>query len=158
MRHRHHISTVAACLLLVTQFGCGGGDNPSQTAGNPLDGKLEGTPASSQNTQQSSAGIQQVSSTAGPSLKPNVVQTASLERDKLDMDDLDSDAPSLANEEVKIQELKEGSAEWSVREITRLKVQALPKTENVDELRKARAARNKKIIQLAMEEIGRAHV
>ncbi|QDV50341.1 TlpA family protein disulfide reductase [Gimesia fumaroli] len=157
MRHRHHISTVAACLLLVTQFGCGGGDNPSQTAGNPLDGKLEGTPASSQNTQQSSAGIQQVSSTAGPSLKPNVVQTASLERDKLDMDDLDSDAPSLANEEVKIQELKEGSAEWSVREITRLKVQALPKTENVDELRKARAARNKKIIQLAMEAVKQTH-
>lgn len=159
MRHRHHISTVAACLLLVTQFGCGGGDSPApQTAGNPLDGKLEGVPADSQNGSNSSAEIKQVSST-GPALKQNanLIRTASLERDKLDMDDLDNDSPSLADEEVKIQELKEGTAEWNVREITRLKVQALPKTQNVDELRKARAERNKKIIQLAMEAVKQTH-
>ncbi|QDT42233.1 Thiol-disulfide oxidoreductase ResA [Gimesia alba] len=159
MRHRHHISTVAACLLLVTQFGCGGGDSPTpQTAGNPLDGKLEGVPAESQNGSKPSAEIKQVSST-GPALKQNanLIRTASLERDKLDMDDLDNDAPSLADEEVKIQELKEGTAEWNVREITRLKVQALPKTQNVDELRKARAERNKKIIQLAMEAVKQTH-
>ncbi|WP_339731812.1 TlpA disulfide reductase family protein [uncultured Gimesia sp.] len=158
MRHRHHLIAVAACLLLVTQFGCGGGDSPSQTAGNPIDGKLEGAPADSQNTQQPSAEIKQVSST-GPALKSNanVIQTASLSRDKLDMDDLDNDSSSLANEEVKIEALKEGSAEWNVREITRLKVQALPKTEIVDELRTARAARNKKIILLAMEAVKQTH-
>ena len=61
MRHRHHLITVAACLLLVTQFGCGGGDSPApKTAGNPLDGKLEGVPADSQNGSKPSGKIQQV--------------------------------------------------------------------------------------------------
>lgn len=156
MRHRHDIITVAACLLLLTQFGCGGGDTPTQTAGNPTDGKLDGAPANSQDHPNPDTAIQQVSS-SGPTLKPNLIQTASLERDKLDMDDLDTDDPSLANEAVKIEALKEGSAEWNVREITRLKVQSLPKTANVDELRKARAERNKKIIQRAMEAVKQTH-
>lgn len=155
MRHRHPVISVAACLLLVTQFGCGGGDAPKQTAANPMDGKLDSTPAAPAGSQPP-AEIKQVSST-GPALQPNLVQTASLERDKLDMDDLDEDAPSLANEKVTIQELKEGSAEWYAREITRLKVLALPKTENVDELKIARAERNKKIISLAMEAVKQTH-
>ena len=155
MRHRHPVISIAACLLLVTQFGCGGGDAPKQTATNPMDGKLDSTPAAPAGSQPP-AEIKQISST-GPALQPNLVQTASLERDKLDMDDLDEDAPSLANEKVTIQELKEGSAEWYAREITRLKVLALPKTENVDELKIARAERNKKIISLAMEAVKQTH-
>jgi len=160
MRHRHGIMMIAACLLSLTQFGCGGGDSSApQTAGNPLDGKLESTPAESKASQKTpSAKITQVSQ-SGPALKPNenAIQTASLEREKLDMDDLDTEDASVADEEVKISELKEGSAEWNVREITRLRVLALPKTSNVEELKKARAERNQKIIQLAMEAVKQTH-
>ncbi|WP_299462069.1 TlpA disulfide reductase family protein [uncultured Gimesia sp.] len=159
MRHRHDITTIAACLLLLTQFGCGGGEtSPAQSAGTNIDGKLDGAPADSQTKSSPTGTITQVSQT-GPALNSpaGVIQTASLERDRLDMDDLDNDDKSLADEEVKIEELKPGSPEWSVREITRLRVQALPKTENVDELKKARAERNKKIIQLAMEVVKQTH-
>lgn len=160
MRHRHGIMMIAAGLLSLTQFGCGGGESPApQTADNKLDGKLEAAPADAKPLQKTpSAKITQVSQT-GPALKPNAnaIQTASLERDKRDMDDLDGDDESLADEEVKISELKEGSAEWNVREITRLRVLALPKTDNVEELKQARAARNQKIIQLAMEAVKQTH-
>ncbi len=92
-------------------------------------------------------------------MKPqsDLIQTASLEREQLDMEDLDTGGSSLADEEVKIEDLKEGTAEWNVREITRLKVQALAKTQNVDELKTARAERNKKIIQLAMDSVKQIH-
>ncbi len=39
MRHRHNIIVIAACILLVTQLGCGEGDS---AAVNTADGKLEG--------------------------------------------------------------------------------------------------------------------
>ncbi|MFK7778167.1 MAG: TlpA disulfide reductase family protein, partial [Gimesia sp.] len=84
-----------------------------------------------------------------------VIRTASLERERLDMDDLDNDL--LANEAVKIEDLNADSAEWKVREITRLRVQPIPKTENVDDLKKFRAERNKKIIHLAMEAVKQIH-
>ncbi|EDL57017.1 TlpA disulfide reductase family protein [Gimesia maris] len=159
MRHRHQILSIAAGLLLITQFGCGDGDSAApQAAGNLTDGKLDGAPADPQLQAVPKASITQVSQTgSGPALTPNMVQTASLEREQRDLDDVDGDEPSLADEEVKIQELKEGTAEWNVREITRLKVQAIPKTENVEELRTARSERNRKIIQLAMEAVKQTH-
>jgi len=160
MRHRHYFTTIAACLLLLTQLGCGGGDSaPSQSASNDnVDGKLDGAPADSQTNSLPTASITQVSQ-SGPALKSpsSVIQTANLERDRLDMEDVDNDDTSLADESVKIEDLKVGSAEWNVREITRLRVQALPKTKNVDELKKLRAERNKKIIQLAMEAVKQTH-
>lgn len=155
MRRRHHIISIAACLLLVCQFGCGGGDS---TVSNKIDGKLEGASADSGKKSLPTASIPSVSKTGGPALKPpsNIIQTAAVDREQLDMQDLDSDS-SNDNEEVKIENLKEGTAEWNVREITRLKVQALPKTTNIDDLKKARAERNQKIIQLAMESVKQIH-
>ena len=79
MRHRHGIMMIAAGLLSLTQFGCGGGESPApQTADNKLDGKLEAAPADAKPLQKTpSAKITQVSQT-GPALKPNAnaIQTA----------------------------------------------------------------------------------
>lgn len=157
MRHRHDFITIAACLLLLTQFGCGD-SSATQTADNQIDGELDGVTDDSQEKSMPTASITPVSQSR-PSAKPQagMIKTASLERERLDMDDLDNGDPSLANEAVQIENLKEDSAEWKVREITRLRVQPLPKTENVDDLKKFRAARNKKIIQLAMESIKQVH-
>ena len=104
MRHRHQILSIAAGLLLITQFGCGDGDSAApQAAGNLTDGKLDGAPADPQLQAVPKASITQVSQTgSGPALTPNMVQTASLEREQRDLDDVDGDEPSLADEEVKI--------------------------------------------------------
>ena len=159
MRHRHDLITIAACLVLLTQFGCGGGDSSAtQSAGNQIDGKLDGTPVGSQQNSLPTASINPASqSSQAAKFQGGVIKTASLERDRLDMDDLDDGDSSLGEEAVKIENLKVESAEWKVREITRLRVQALPKTENIDDLKRFRAERNKKIIQLAMEAIKQIH-
>ncbi|QDU09372.1 TlpA disulfide reductase family protein [Gimesia aquarii] len=159
MRHRHDFISIVACMLLVSQFGCGSEDSATpQAAGNNIDGKLDGAPTNPQPKPLPTTSISPVSQT-GPALKPNtnVIRTASLSRDQRDMQDLDNDDTSLKNEVTKIQELEEGTPEWNVREITRLKVTALPKTGNVDELKKARVDRNQKIIQLAMEAVKQCH-
>ncbi|MCH9654456.1 MAG: TlpA family protein disulfide reductase [Planctomycetes bacterium] len=159
MRHRHDIITAIACLVLLAQFGCGDGDSSAtQSTGNQIDGKLDGAGGDSQQSALPTASISPVSqSSQAAKTQLGVIKTASLQREQLDMDDLDNGTSSLANEEVKIEKLKADSAEWKVREITRLRVQALPKTEDVDDLKKFRAERNKKIIQLAMEAVKQTH-
>lgn len=159
MRHRYNLTTISACLLLLSQFGCGGGDSSAtQSAAEKVDDKIDVSLGESQPNSLITASMtpgSQSSQAATP--QAGVIKTASLERDRLDMEDLDSDDRSLANEAVKIEALKEDSAEWKVREITRLRVQSIPKTNNVEDLKRFRAERNKKIIQLAMEAIKQIH-
>lgn len=70
-----------------------------------------------------------------------------------------SRASSIAddNEAIEIADLKVGSAEWLLREITRLRVQAYPDEKDADSLKEIRRKRNLKLIELATEVIGQTH-
>ncbi|MGQ0633831.1 MAG: TlpA family protein disulfide reductase [Planctomycetaceae bacterium] len=71
-----------------------------------------------------------------------------------DDDEADPDDDDLASPKV---EPKEGTAEWMVREAMKLRLSAPPETEDVEALKKHRAQRNEKIIQLCQEAIAKTH-
>ncbi len=68
-----------------------------------------------------------------------------------------SESAKSADEDVPIAELKVGSPEWLLREITRVRVQPLPKEQDVDRLKQVRQERTLKIIELATEVIALTH-
>ncbi|MBI5761347.1 MAG: redoxin domain-containing protein [Planctomycetales bacterium] len=75
-------------------------------------------------------------------------QTARSEDDGDDEPDTDDMQPT---------ELKEGSADWLVRECMRIRIQPPPKTDDVEELRKNRKERNEQIVQHAQQAIQLTH-
>ncbi|MEX0724775.1 MAG: TlpA disulfide reductase family protein [Planctomycetaceae bacterium] len=71
--------------------------------------------------------------------------------------DPDGAVASDDDETIKIADLKVGSAEWLLREITRLRVEKYPADKDVDRLKDVRRERNLKLIQLATEVIAQTH-
>ncbi|MDA0834730.1 MAG: TlpA disulfide reductase family protein [Planctomycetota bacterium] len=61
------------------------------------------------------------------------------------------------NETITIADLEVGSAEWLLREITRLRVQPYPDDKDADRLKEVRRERNLKLIELATEVISQTH-
>jgi hypothetical protein len=61
------------------------------------------------------------------------------------------------DEEQSEQEPAKDSPEWALREIVRVKLEAPPKTEDLEKLRAARKIRNDKIIELATQVIAKTH-
>jgi len=66
-------------------------------------------------------------------------------------------APAEPDAEPAIVRPDQGTPEWLILQITQLKVQSLPETDDVNVLRKARQDRNQKIIEIATEVIAKTH-
>lgn len=103
-----------------------------------------GSPASPE-TNQSASG------TATKSVLPTAAigsQTKAVDDDGDDESDAEATTPAT---------LKEGSADWLVRECMRIRLQPPPKTDDVEELRKSRKERNEQIVQHAQQAIQLTH-
>lgn len=124
---------IIACACLILWVGCGGEDStPSGTSQTPAASEtVPTTPAAGET----------------PTTSPRTaLPTASI-----------GTAGQPGSEKTPIAELAEGSAEWSVREITRLLVQPLSETDDSAQLREARRERNQRIVDLATQAIASAH-
>ncbi|HTI51479.1 MAG TPA: TlpA disulfide reductase family protein [Planctomycetaceae bacterium] len=74
-----------------------------------------------------------------------------------DDDDDDDEPDDPADAEAAKVELKEGSPEWLIREAMKLRLEAPPKTEDVEELKAKRKERNERIIKLCQQAIAQVH-
>jgi len=135
------IQYLVVCLTLVALAGCGGGSEPaaevaSQTAA--------GKPAA------------KTPPTASIPAQPAAPQKplSGLEFDEEPEAETD---PLEGEDEIELGEPIEGSPEWGLKEIARLRVEPYPETEDVEELRKARKARNDRIVELAAGVVRQTH-
>lgn len=125
-----------SCLLIVAGLvasGCGSATpERSETGASASSGERQNLPTAS---------------IGGPAAK----KKAADEED--DEDDLDDPADAEA---AKV-ELKEGTPEWLIREATRLRLEAPPKTDDVEKLKAHRKERNEKIIEYCQKAIAQIH-
>jgi hypothetical protein len=122
----------AVGLMCAVATGCGKGtETPSNTAG--------GLPTAS---------ITPAQAAGGRSAETDGIDPEFADPD-LDADDGTAEAPAAPP--------REGTAEWYLHETMKLRLAAPPKTENIAELKKARAERNEKIIELAQQAISLTH-
>ncbi len=125
------MSVAAGCLGLLFLAGCSGGDEPAQVEQN-------GSPVTSD--EANSAGHPNSEQRSGALPIAAIHSAGTSEPDKIN-----------------VPKPKKGSPEWMVHEIIALRVQKLPATNDVEELRAARYRRNQQIIELAEQAIAATH-
>lgn len=148
---QHGLARLQVLLILTVSLwitGCGG--NPAPEPAAVTDGALDGS--------QGAAALTEIdgghSGSAGASADaPGVsLPTASIAAaDPAEADDLPDD------EAIEIRRPEQGTPEWIVLEITKLRLQPFPETDDVRELRKARRERNQQIARLAHDAIALTH-
>jgi len=74
-----------------------------------------------------------------------------------DDEEEEDEADDPADAEAAKVELKEGSPEWCIREATRLRLEAPPKTDDVEKLKAHRKERNEKIVEYCQKAIAQVH-
>jgi peroxiredoxin len=126
---------VVGCVGALALCGCGGSQPSSAESAGTAPQAAQAPQAETENANPPVAAI------AAPSMS-------------LDGVDLDVEALDAAKEEL---EPAKDSPEFVLREIVQLKLEAPPKTEDIDQLRAARKARNDKIIELATQVIAKTH-
>jgi len=68
-----------------------------------------------------------------------------------------AESQQSAEPKVQVEDLEQGSPEWIVREITRLRVQPAPETNDVEKLKAFRLKRNRKVIEFATQAVALTH-
>ena len=139
-------STLLALALGVSLgiSGCGGDSAPAESASTG--------DAPSAEVASSDAGSS-LAETANASPAPSIDLPAA----SIGSPDLDDPEDLADNEAIEIKRPEEGTPEWTVLEITKLRLQPFPETDDVKQLRLARRERNQKIAKLAHEVIALTH-
>ncbi|MBI1313093.1 redoxin domain-containing protein [bacterium] len=145
---------LAAALLALTLSvslgisGCGGGSESGETASSNAGSQSASVPSGSSAAAESSP-----AATPGTGTPETALPAASI-----GMAPGTDDPDDLAdNESVEIVRPREGTPEWTILEITKLRLQPFPETDDVNELRKERRERNEQIAKLAHEVIALTH-
>ncbi|MHC4876140.1 MAG: redoxin domain-containing protein [Planctomycetota bacterium] len=144
---RHGLTFALIAFALITSLGitgCGG-DAPPESGSTTVSSAGQTLPPSTESTGSNDAALSATSD--GSSLPAASINT-------VDPDDPEDFAD---NEEIEINRPQPGTPEWTILEITKLRLQAFPETDDVAELRKARRERNEQIAKLAHEVIAVTH-
>ena len=144
---RHGLASALLALALGVSLGisgCGGDSTPAGSA------SAGGTSSS-----------ELASGNAGGSLATNARGSSAPKIDlpaaSIGSPDLDDPEDLADNDAVDFKRPEEGTPEWTVLEITKLRLQPFPETEDVNQLRQSRRERNQKIAKLAHDVIALTH-
>ncbi len=136
---RHSLVGLATAFAIFVS-GCGGDSTSPQTA-------------------ESGSGAT-VTTPAAPSSEAGGLPTASISAGAASTPDLDSPeakAAAAANQREASGPAQKGSPRWLVLEMTKLRMQPFPETDDIEKQRAARRSRNQEIVKLAEEAIAKTH-
>lgn len=144
---RHGLASALLALALSVSLGisgCGGDSAPAETAATDNASQPaaagDSTPGGSSTTAQG---------TGAPAIELSAASIGS--------PDLDDPEDLADNEAIDFKRPEEGTPEWTILQITKLRLQPFPETDDVNELRTARRERNQKIAKLAHDAIAVTH-
>lgn len=142
---RHGLAAALALTVSLGLAGCGGDSTSTETASTTA----PATGAASGETTPDAAASEAVSQTGSPVTDLPAASIAS--------PDLDDPEDLADNETIDFKRPEEGTPEWTILEITKLRLQPFPDSEDVNVLRQARRERNLKIAKLAHDAIALTH-
>jgi len=146
---RHGLAWTLLPLALSVSLGisgCGGDSAPSETA-------ATGSAAQPSPASDAAAPVKSQTEAAPETGGSNIALTAA----SIGSPDLDDPEDLADNEAIDFQRPQEGTPEWTILEITKLRLQPFPESDDVNVLRQARRERNQKIAKLAHDVIALTH-
>ena len=130
-------------VLAVLVAGCGGESTAPQSASSEGGAvSVETTPAAP--ASPGSGALPTATISAGSSATP-------------DLDSAEAKAAAAANQREASAPPEKGSPRWLVLEMTKLRMQPFPETDDIEKQREARRTRNQEIVKLAEEAIAKTH-